>query len=45
MAQYHDPRMVLLDVASNLHKEELDCCVPLFLAAANARIAPEITVG
>lgn len=44
MAQYHDRRTVLLDVASNLHKEELDSCVPAFLAAANARIAPAITV-
>jgi hypothetical protein len=43
MAQYHDPRTVLLDVASNLHKEELDSCVPLFLTEANARIAPAIT--
>jgi hypothetical protein len=33
---------VLLDVASNLHKERLDRCVPMLLAAANARVAPPI---
>jgi Family of unknown function (DUF6206) len=32
--QYHDPRWVLVDVASNLHKERLDRCVPMLLAAA-----------
>ena len=31
---YHHPRSVLLDVASNLHKERLDRCLPMFLAAA-----------
>jgi hypothetical protein len=45
MAQYHDRRTVLLDVASNLHKEELDSCVPLLLAEANAHIRPAITIG
>jgi hypothetical protein len=39
---YHDPRAVLLDVASNLHKEGLDRCVPMFLAAAAARVGPPI---
>lgn len=32
--QYHDPRWVLVDVASNLHKERLERCVPMLLAAA-----------
>lgn len=39
---YHEPRSVLLDVASNLHKEQLDQCVPLLLAAAAARVGPPI---
>lgn len=43
-AQYHEPRAVLLDVASNLHKERLERCVPLLLAAAN-RAEPPITHG
>jgi Family of unknown function (DUF6206) len=38
MAQYHDPRIVLLDFASNLHKEGLDRHVPALLAAANQRL-------
>ena len=38
MAQYHDPRTVLLDFASNLHKEGLDRCVPALLEAANRRL-------
>ena len=38
MAQYHDPRVVLLDFASNLHKEGLDHCVPALLGAANTRL-------
>ena len=33
---------MLLDVASNLHKEQLDRCVPLLLAAAAARVGPPI---
>jgi hypothetical protein len=40
---YHDPRSVLLDVASNLHKERLDRCVPMLLAVANERVGPPIT--
>lgn len=39
MAQYHDARSVLLDVASNLHKEGLDRWVPALLAAANPALA------
>ncbi|MGZ4239459.1 MAG: DUF6206 family protein [Solirubrobacteraceae bacterium] len=38
MAQYHDPRTVLLDFASNLHKEGLEHCVPLLLSAANGHL-------
>ena len=38
MAQYHDRRTVLLDFASNLHKEGLDHCVPALLHAANERL-------
>jgi hypothetical protein len=37
MAQYHDPRTVLLDTASNLVKERLDRWLPAFLEAAGAR--------
>ena len=39
---YHEPRSVLLDVASNLHKERLDGCLPMFLAAAAARTGAPI---
>jgi Family of unknown function (DUF6206) len=39
MAQYHDPRTVLLDFASNLHKEGLDRCVRPLLDVANRRLA------
>jgi Family of unknown function (DUF6206) len=38
MAQYHDPRTVLLDFASNLHKEGLERCIPPLLQAANRRL-------
>jgi hypothetical protein len=38
MAQYFDRRGVLLDVASNLHKERLDRWLPAFLDAANAHL-------
>lgn len=42
-AQYHAPRGVLIDVASNLHKEQLDRCLPLLLAAAGRRVGPPVT--
>jgi hypothetical protein len=42
MAQYHDPRTVLLDVASNLVKERLDRWLPVFLGAAAGRVSPPI---
>jgi Family of unknown function (DUF6206) len=43
MAQYHDPRAVLVDVASNLVKERHERWLPAFLEAANARAQPAIT--
>jgi len=43
MAQYHDPRTVLLDFASNLHKEGLDRHVPALLDAANRRLERPLT--
>jgi hypothetical protein len=39
---YHDPRTVMVDVASNLLKERLDGWLPVFLEAANARVSPPI---
>jgi len=42
MAQYHDPRTVLLDTASNLVKERLERWLPAFLEAAAARVPPPI---
>ena len=45
MAQYHDARTVLLDFASNLHKEGLERCVPIMLEAANARLERPLTAG
>jgi hypothetical protein len=43
LSGYHDPRTVLLDAASNLHKDGLDRWIPELLAAANARLdAPPI---
>jgi Family of unknown function (DUF6206) len=43
MAQYHDPRTVLVDVASNLIKERHERWLPVLLEAANAHVAPAIT--
>lgn len=43
MAQYHDPRTVLLDFASNLHKEGLDKHVPALLRLANAKLADPLS--
>ncbi|HEU0024814.1 MAG TPA: DUF6206 family protein [Thermoleophilaceae bacterium] len=45
MAQYHDARTVLLDVASNLVKERLDRWLPALLGAARARVSPPIEEG
>jgi hypothetical protein len=43
MAQYHEPRTVLVDVASNLLKERHERWLPALLESANARVAPAIT--
>ena len=43
MGQYHEPRSVLVDVASNLVKEHLERWLPALLEAANAHVAPAIT--
>jgi Family of unknown function (DUF6206) len=43
MAQYHEPRTVLVDVASNLIKERHERWLPALLEAANAHVAPAIT--
>ncbi len=45
MAQYHDARTVLLDFASNLHKEGLDHCVPALLDVANTRLENPLSAG
>ena len=42
LAQYHDPRTVLVDVASNLVKEQLGDWVDVLLVAANRRVRPPI---
>lgn len=42
MGQFHDPRTVLLDVASNFVKEHLDRWLPQLLASANRRVSPPI---
>ncbi|MGZ4179063.1 MAG: DUF6206 family protein [Solirubrobacteraceae bacterium] len=43
MAQYHDARTVLLDFASNLHKEGLDHWVPTLLKVANPELEHPLT--
>jgi hypothetical protein len=40
---YHDLRTVLLDVAANLYKDDLDEMVPLFCAVASRRLEKPIT--
>jgi len=45
MAQYHDPRIVLVDAASNLIKERHERWLPTLMEAANAYVAPPITEG
>ncbi len=45
MAQYHDARTVLVDVASNLVKERLDRWLPTFLKATAGRVGPPIEEG
>jgi hypothetical protein len=43
MGQYHEPREVIVDVASNLVKERLERWLPSLLEAANERVRPPIT--
>ncbi len=45
MAQYHDPRVVLLDFASNLHREGFDRWVPALLDVANERLEQPLGPG
>ena len=45
IAQYHHPRGVLLDTASNLVKERLERWVPVLLAAARPRLESPIDGG
>lgn len=40
LQRYHDPRTVLLDLAANLHKEQLVPWVPGVVAAANRVLPP-----
>jgi len=44
LAQYHDARGVLLDTASNLHKERLDPWVPVLLDAGARRLTRPIGI-
>ncbi len=41
--RYHDPRTVILDLASNLIKEHLDELAPVALKATTGRIEPALT--
>jgi hypothetical protein len=43
ISQFHDPRTVLLDLASNLVKENLERWLPATLAAAGEVVTPAIT--
>ena len=45
IARYHDPRSVILDLASNLIKESLDEFVPAVLTSAAGRVEPPLTEG
>jgi len=45
MTQYHDPRTVLVDVASNLIKERHERWLPALLEAAGAHVSPPIGEG
>jgi hypothetical protein len=40
--RYHDPRIVVLDLAANLLKERLDHLVPVVVAASEGRISPAL---
>lgn len=43
VAQYHDPRVALIDASANLIKERLEPWLPVFLAHANRRLAQPVT--
>jgi hypothetical protein len=45
VAQYHDPRVALIDACANLIKERLEPWIPVFLARASERLANPVTVG
>ena len=42
IAQYHDPRTVIVDVCGNLIKERLEPWIPCFLERANPRLSEPI---
>jgi hypothetical protein len=42
VAQYHDPRVALIDACANLIKERLEPWIPRFLALANPRLEQPI---
>jgi hypothetical protein len=43
VARYHDPRVVVLDLAANLLKEHLDHLVPVVVDHAAGRVSPPLT--
>ena len=43
--RYHDPRVVVLDLAANLLRERLDHLVPVVVEAAGGRIVPTLDDG
>lgn len=42
IARYHDPHVVVLDLAANLLRERLDHLVPVVVAAADGRVVPPL---
>lgn len=42
IARYHDPHVVVLDLAANLIRERLDHLVPVVVAAADGRVVPPL---
>lgn len=43
LERYHDRRVVVLDLAANLLKEQLDDLVPVVVAASDSRVAPPLS--
>ena len=43
--RYHDPRVVVLDLAANLLRERLDHLVPVVVDAAGGRVVPTLDDG